>query len=96
MKTRHRNELLQVLEAVVDLGCGVIRKERLKMWYGAERIAKGTYEDIYERWTEDLEQVQPLFIAESLGEYVLVWGQGLTASSDSWLKDIRTKAGIAF
>lgn len=88
---RHTNELLSRLERILDIGCAEIRNYELLMWYEQDRVTVSIWRDIADRW-EELTDESPLFVGRSDGVWVLVWGAGLTASDNAWLKDIRDLA----
>jgi hypothetical protein len=95
MLTRHLNELMARLERVADIGCAEIRKNELPYWYGQERTTVNIWRDIDDKWNELMETLKEkssLLVGESDGVWVLVWGEGLTTSDTSWLKDIRKLA----
>jgi hypothetical protein len=92
MKTRHLNELMLRLEKVARIGCAEIGYGELPTWYEQKNVSIGIWRDISDKWNELCEENEshsPLFIADNeLGSWVLVWGEGLTTSRKSWLKDI--------
>ncbi|MCS3689396.1 hypothetical protein ABIF07_003578 [Bradyrhizobium elkanii] len=94
MLPRQASELLTHLEEVADVGCTIIRRQRLIHWYGQQRLTVGVWRDIHAKWLEVVEAIQgledkniQLFAGEGDGTIALVWGEGLT-SDGSWLKPI--------
>lgn len=80
MNKFHANTLTGRLEEVVDRGVAHILWGELYRWYGAERIAIGTWRDLSERWTEvigaedadDNEEYGPLRKIEGAGGIFLI------------------------
>lgn len=95
MLNRHAHELLSRLERVLDIGAAEIRNEELRRWYGQQRITKNVWRDLHDRWLE-LEADVPLLVGWFDGGWLLVWGEGLQASEDSWLKDVAERANRDF
>jgi len=93
MLSRHLNELMARLERVEDIGFAEIRKNELLRWYGRDRLTKGVWADVYEKWQEVAEE-PILLVGDSDGVWVLAFGSGMTTSNDSWLKEVRDLAGI--
>lgn len=92
MLPRHKNELLTRLERVNELGSCEIRIAELKLWYDRERITKGVWADVLEKWEEIGSDDTQLLIGQGEGVYSLIYNDGLTASEESWWKDLRTWA----
>ena len=92
MLPRHKNELLTRLERVSELGSCEIRVAELKLWYDRERITKGVWSDVLEKWEEVGGEDTHLFIGQGEGIYSLIWNDGLIASAESWWKDLRSWA----
>jgi len=98
MLTRHANELLLKLDRVVEVGCAEVRKDELLKWYNHDRLTVGIWRDVLENWSEVLDQTAPesrsvpLLIGEAHGRWILIWGEGVTCSPDSWIKDVRALA----
>ena len=93
MLSRHMNELMTRLDRAGEIGCAEIRKNELLLWYGRDRMTKGIWADIYEKWNE-LEIDSPLLVGDSDGVWVLAYGEGLTVTADAWFKDVRQLAGL--
>jgi CRISPR/Cas system CSM-associated protein Csm5 (group 7 of RAMP superfamily) len=92
MLPRHKNELLNRLERVNELGSCEIRTAELKLWYDRERITKGVWADVLEKWEEVGNDDTQLLIGQGEGFYSLIYNDGLTPSEESWWKDLRTWA----
>jgi hypothetical protein len=92
MLPRHKNELLTRLERVNELGSCEIRIAELKLWYDRERITKGVWADVLEKWEEIGSDDTQLLIGQGEGVYSLIYNDGLTVSEESWWKDLRTWA----
>jgi hypothetical protein len=92
MLPRHKNELLSRLERVNELGSCEIRIAELKLWYDRERITKGVWADVLEKWEEVGNDDTQLLIGQGEGIYSLIYNDGLTPSEESWWKDLRTWA----
>ena len=90
MEPRHKNELLNRLERVNDLGSCEIRLAELKLWYDRERITKAVWADILEKWEEVGNSNTGLLIGQGEGVYSLIYNDGLTIAEGSWWRDLRT------
>lgn len=86
MQTRHLSSLMEILDAVKDVGFGEIRKSALRAWYSRERITKPVWRDLQEKWQEISDD--PLFIGELEGSYALIFGAGLSAAEDAWYQPL--------
>lgn len=93
MLTRHANVLMSRLERVEDIGCAEIRKAELLLWYDRDRITKGVWADVHEKWTEVGGEV-PLLVGDADGCWVLIYGKGLNVLKEAWLDDIRELGGL--
>jgi hypothetical protein len=90
--SRYRNELLNRLDRVYTVGCAEIHIAELMLWSGGKvRFTSTIWREIADLWYEQYES--PLMVGEAHGIFVFVWGEGLTASEDSWLKEIRDMSG---
>ena len=101
LSKRHLDLLQTKLEEASDCGYAYISYNFLKGMFRTPRLTPSVYREILSTWEELLEHWEndkilkpaernaPLFVGEVHDGLALVWGQGLTASDDSWLKDIR-------
>jgi len=88
------------LERVADVGCAEISFNEMMFWFDADRFTVTIWRDIAQKWEELLANTRtmadkkhvPLLVGESQPGYVLVWGEGLTTSKDSWLQDVQELA----
>lgn len=88
MERRFVDALEFRFDQVEDRGFAEITGDELLRWYGRQRIGKGVWEDIKERWAERTDE--PLLVTETGKAYLFVWGQGLTCKDDddAWLRPI--------
>jgi hypothetical protein len=93
MLNRHRDELLKRLERVSDLGTCEIRYAELRIWYGRERLTKTVWADILDLWSEIRDNEDELLVGPGEGLITLLYNDGLTASAESWWKDLRSWSG---
>ncbi len=104
MHTRHMNELMLRLERVADVGVAEIRRNELMKWFDKDRLTIGAWSEVNEKWTEvlvtegytetEIKEI-PLFVGESDGVFVFVYGARLDFDSeyqggevDPWLLPI--------
>ena len=100
MQTRHLHQLLSRLERVADVGCAEISFNEMMFRFDADRFTVTIWREIADKWEELLANTRtmsdkkdvPLLVGESQPGYVFVWGEGMTTSKDSWLKDVRELA----
>jgi len=52
MERRHEDALRDALEKVMLEGAVTLRWAQLYLWFGAERLAKGSYREILRTWEE--------------------------------------------
>jgi hypothetical protein len=80
------------LEQVALKGFAVITQKELPHWYDQERTTINIWRDIQAKWDELLpemgEEVVPLYVAEAEGDWLFVWGEGLT-TRNIWLTDVK-------
>jgi len=65
-----------------------------------DRFTVTIWREIAEKWEELLANTRtmsdkkhvPLLVGEGQPGYVFVWGEGMTTSKDSWLKDVQELA----
>jgi hypothetical protein len=92
MLKRHSHELLSRLERAADVGCAEIFNSELLRWYDQQKVTRNVWRDLHDNWLELGEEETPLFVGWSGDRWVLIAGAGLTASTGSWLKDVREYA----
>ena len=91
MLNRHSNELFSRLERIDTVGVTEIRKSEIRLWYQQDRISKGIWRDILDKWTEiDSDKQNKVMVGEADDTYVFVWGQGLSEvkKGKAWLKNL--------
>lgn len=90
MERRFADALESRLDQVEDRGFAEITSKELARWYGRQRIGKGVWQDIIERWVERTDE--PLLVSEveNSNTFLFVWGEGLTCKDDNdgWLRPI--------
>jgi hypothetical protein len=64
-------------------------------WFNQERVTINVWRDLQAKWEEILETLGesraiPLLVGDSDGIWTFAWGEGLTASEQSWFKDVRS------
>lgn len=105
MQPRHLASLLNRLDRVIDNGCVEITPVELLLWFNQERMTHTVWRDIYNHWismTADVkhiksdEMTQKLLVGSSDVSYVIIWGNGLKTSENSWFKDMRDLAKIKY
>lgn len=90
MLSRHTNELMNRLDRVLTRGFTEILKAELLQWYNQEKLSIGIWRDLADKWSETLVQngwgasEVKLFAGKDDETFVLIWGEGLTASPESW------------
>jgi hypothetical protein len=87
MEKRFAAEIKSRFEQIEDFGFATLRSAELKRWYGRERLGKGVWRDIEDRWLE-MEFEVPLLVGIIETGWTLAWGKGLKAADDSWLRPV--------
>lgn len=72
MKRRHAAELTRRLEEVYHRGFAQVEFWEAYLWWQRERIGKGVYQDLLERWETVAGDDSDLGILEGTGAYALV------------------------
>jgi hypothetical protein len=74
------------LDEVEDIGFARITFAEMLRWFDRQRITKGVWQEIEDRWTERTNV--PLLVSEGSGFYVLAWGEGVEPGNGCWLTPI--------
>ncbi|MBX4919994.1 hypothetical protein HJA76_09765 [Rhizobium bangladeshense] len=96
MEKRHEAEFLNRLERVWTIGVSEIHRAEIKLWFGNERIAKRTWRQIADYWTEIVEDesVEKLLVAGTNNDvWIFAWGERQPTTIDSYFQDVRHLAG---
>lgn len=89
---RHNASMMAVLELVADFGIATVPKSQVVRWYGQERLSRGIWRDVEEKWREELDEEAALLVADSDGILLFVYGDGLTSSKDAWFQPVSALA----
>jgi len=88
MLTRHEGEVTSFLRSVHDQGCGTVRANVLKGWFGLNNASKTIWREILERW-RDISEV-PLLVGQGDGVFSFAYGEGLKVEEGAWFHDIES------
>jgi len=91
MQIRHEEILTSRLEEAALCGCSHITWEELYLWYGAQKIAAGTWRDLARRWEKVLESMKEIKLPSSgdPGKLMRIDGRGgIFILGDKLLKQV--------
>ena len=91
MHIHHSYELSNRLDRIVTVGVSEIRKSELLLWYDQERVSKGIWRDILEKWVlVQPEKQNKVMVGIEDDTYVFIWAQGLSEvkKGGAWFKNL--------